>query len=87
MDSGNARGGGHTLQVARKKCIAKSCIFVKNSNTGQRITRSRCDFIRRGGDLCLCMDAINAVEKTGGGVLNRCFGREVRPGRSNPDPV
>ena len=23
----------------------------------------------------------------GGGVLNRCFGREVRPGRSNPDPV
>lgn len=59
--------GGHTLQVARKKCIAKSCIFVKNSNTGQRITHSRCDFIRRGGDLCLCMDAINAVEKTGGG--------------------
>ena len=23
----------------------------------------------------------------GGGVLNRCLGREVRPGRSNPDPV
>ena len=60
--------GGHTLHVARKKCIAKSCIFVKNSNTGARITRSRCDFIRRGGDLCLCMDAINAVEKTGGGT-------------------
>ena len=23
----------------------------------------------------------------GGGVLNRCLGREVRPGLSNPDPV
>ena len=23
----------------------------------------------------------------GGGVLNRCLGREVRPGRSNPDPA
>ena len=23
----------------------------------------------------------------GGGILNRCLGREVRPGRSNPDPV
>ena len=22
-----------------------------------------------------------------GGVLNRCLGREVQPGRSNPDPV
>ena len=27
------------------------------------------------------------IHEPGRGVLNRCLGREVRPGRSNPDPV
>ena len=27
------------------------------------------------------------IHEPGGGVLNRCLGRAVRPGRSNPDPV
>ena len=27
------------------------------------------------------------LEGGGGVVLNRCLGREVRPGRSNPDSV
>lgn len=55
--------GGQALKVTRKKCITKSCFFEKNSNTEQRITRFCCDFMRRKVDVCLCMDAINPVEK------------------------
>ena len=55
--------GVHALKVTRKKCITKSCFFEKNSNTEQRIKRFCCDFMRRKVDVCLCMDAINPVEK------------------------
>ena len=46
--SGIARG--QTLQVARKKCMAESCFFVKNNDFGQRIRHFRRDFVRSGGD-------------------------------------
>ena len=47
-DSGIARG--QTLQVARKKCVASSCFFVKRSDFSERITHFRRDFVRSGGD-------------------------------------
>ena len=36
---------------------------------------------------CLHSAPLLFPEGGGGGVLNRCLGREVRPGCSNPDPV
>ena len=47
-DFGIARG--QTLLVARKKCMALSCFFVKSSGFGQRVTHFRRDFVRSGGD-------------------------------------
>ena len=37
-DYGIAREEGQTLEVAREECVARSCAFVKNSDSRQRIT-------------------------------------------------
>ena len=38
-------------------------------------------------DIMLWAQNLGNLPGGGGGVLNGCFGREVRLGRSNPDPV
>ena len=52
-------GGGQTWQVASKKCLAQSCFFVKSSEFGQRITLSRCDFVRSGVDYCWYVEIVS----------------------------
>ena len=41
---------GATLQLSGKKCTKGSCVFVKSSDVGQRITHFRRDFVRHDGD-------------------------------------
>jgi len=55
--SGIARG--QTLQVARRKCVAKSCFDVQENDFGERSTLFRCYFIDNGSGQCWYMESVS----------------------------
>ena len=43
---------GQTLQLARKKCMARGCFNIQRNNFGERFSPFHCCFIRNGFELC-----------------------------------
>ena len=56
-NSGIARG--QTLQVARKKCMAKSCFDVQKNDFGERSMLFRLRFIENGFGQCWYMENVS----------------------------